>query len=169
MKLVLLMAMSLDGRTALHPAHFPDWTEKADKRLFVEVTRRAGVVIMGSRTYDTIGRPLPGRKNVILTRDPARVSHQDNLLFTSRAPREILDTLAAEGHAEAVLAGGATVNTLFAREDLIDEMIVTIAPRLFGQGLSLFEPGVEMSLRLLSVDRLGEQMVQLRYARTGAR
>lgn len=28
-------------------------------------------VVMGRRTWDSIGRPLPGRRNVVLTRDPA--------------------------------------------------------------------------------------------------
>jgi dihydrofolate reductase len=30
--------------------------------MFKELTIKAGVLIMGSKTYDTIGKPLPGRK-----------------------------------------------------------------------------------------------------------
>ena len=29
-----------------------------------------GCLVMGRRTYESIGRPLPGRHNVVLTRDP---------------------------------------------------------------------------------------------------
>ncbi len=29
------------------------------------------VLVMGRRTYDSIGRPLPGRTTVVVTRDPA--------------------------------------------------------------------------------------------------
>jgi dihydrofolate reductase len=28
-------------------------------------------VVMGRRTWDSIGRPLPGRRNIVITRDPA--------------------------------------------------------------------------------------------------
>jgi dihydrofolate reductase len=28
-------------------------------------------VVMGRRTYESIGSPLPGRRNIVLTRDPA--------------------------------------------------------------------------------------------------
>ena len=74
MKLILVMALTVDGKIGKDDAHFPDWTGSEDKKMFKAVTRRAGVVIMGSKTYDTIGKPLPGRKNVILTRNPHRLS-----------------------------------------------------------------------------------------------
>lgn len=62
MKVTLLMAMTLDGKIGKSHDHFPDWTGKADKTLFVRLTKKAGVIIMGSKTFDTIGRPLPNRK-----------------------------------------------------------------------------------------------------------
>ena len=65
MKVILLMAITLDGRTGKDEMHFVDWTEQEDKKIFVQITRRTGVIIMGSRTFDTIGGPLPKRKNVI--------------------------------------------------------------------------------------------------------
>ncbi len=143
MKLTMLMAMTLDGKIGKNPDHFPDWTGKADKKLFVELTRKAGVVIMGSKTFDTIGIPLPGRKNIILTRDKSRKSEWDNLLFTDASPKEIVANLEKEGFSEAILAGGAKINSLFAEENLIDEIIVTISPKIFGTGMSLFSSEIQ--------------------------
>lgn len=163
MKVILLMAITLDGKIGKTPDHFPDWTGTEDKRLFVSITRRAGVVIMGSRTYDTIGMPLPGRKNVVLTRDKRRASQWDNLWFTGASPQEILDALEREGYREAVLAGGALVNSLFAEAGLIDEIIVTISPTIFGYGLSLFTQEIAMDLKLMDVRRLGTDLVCLEY------
>ena len=82
MKVIVLMALTLDGRIGKSRDHFPDWTGKADKRLFVTLTKRAGALIMGSRTFDTIGTPLPGRKNIVMTRNRDRKS-----LFQSYARR----------------------------------------------------------------------------------
>lgn len=163
MKIILLMAMTLDGMIAKRGDHFPDWTGKADKRFFAEMSRRAGAVIMGSRTYDTIGNPLPGRLNIVMTRRPSRRSGGRNLIFTAQSPRDIVHRLEAEGFTEAVLAGGATVNTLFARAGLIDEIVVTISPKTFGTGISLFSDAVELDLTLLKTHRLDAGAIVLTY------
>lgn len=163
MKVTVLMAMTLDGKIGRSPDHFPDWTGAADKKLFVELSRRAGVVIMGSKTYDTIGRPLPGRKNIVMTRDATRASEWENLEFTQAAPSEILSKLDGEGYDEVILAGGAMVNSLFAEAGLIDEIIVTISPKIFGYGISLFTEEVAMELALLAVERIDQNLVCLTY------
>ncbi len=163
MKVILLMAITLDGRTGKDSEHFVDWTEQEDKKLFVQITKRAGVIIMGSKTFDTIGTPLPGRKNIILTRNRQRKSRWDNLVFTDQQPRELLKSLEKEGFTEAVLAGGPTINTLFAREKLIDEVIVTISPLIFGYGTSLFSEEIAMELELIDVDRRGKDLVAITY------
>jgi dihydrofolate reductase len=163
MKTILLMAMTLDGRVARTMAHFPDWTEKEDKALFARISKQAGVVIMGSRTFDTLGKPLPGRKNIIITRQRARKSEWDNLVFTDRPVKEILSDLEKEGFSEAVLAGGTIINTLFAEARLIDEIMVTVSPLVFGSGLSLFENHISMEMKLLEVRRIGDNTVFLHY------
>ncbi len=163
MKTTLLMAMTLDGKIGRSPDHFPDWTGAEDKRLFVTLSRKAGVMIMGSKTFDTIGRPLPGRKTVVMTRNPNRKSEWENLEFSQEDPARILARLEEEGYTEAILAGGALVNSLFAEADLIDRIIVTVSPKIFGYGLSLFTEEIAMELRLEAVERLGRDLVCLTY------
>ena len=46
MKVILLMAMTLDGKIAKNDHHFPDWTGSADKKLFVEITKKAGEIFL---------------------------------------------------------------------------------------------------------------------------
>ena len=53
------------GRDNGLPWHLP-----ADLRHFKRLTVGKPVV-MGRRTFDSIGKPLPGRHNIVLTRDPA--------------------------------------------------------------------------------------------------
>ena len=100
MKVSLLMAITLDGKIAKYSDHLPDWTEKADKKLFVEVTKKAGVMIMGSKTYDTFNKPLPGRKNIVMTRNKDRISDHKDLLYTDEPPKKILANLKKEGFRE---------------------------------------------------------------------
>lgn len=163
MKLTMIMAMTADGKIARHNTHYPDWTGKADKRMFKEMTTAAGVIIMGSRTYATIGKPLPNRLNWVMTRHPRRYRPADNLVFSDAPPEAVLTALAARGYTAAALTGGATINSLFARARLINEMVITIIPKLFGRGVSLFTEPVHVDLELISSHRLDPTTPVLHY------
>lgn len=45
------------------------WHLSADLKYFKSTTM-GHAVIMGRKTYESIGRPLPGRRNIVVTRDP---------------------------------------------------------------------------------------------------
>jgi dihydrofolate reductase len=61
-------------------------------------------LIMGRRTYASIGRPLKGRTSIVLTRDP---TFQQDGVLTARTPEE---ALALAGDApEVIIFGGAEV------------------------------------------------------------
>ncbi len=67
MKIVLLAAMSENrviGRENRIPWHLP-----ADLRRF-KATTTGHHLIMGRRTFESIGKPLPGRTSIVLTRRP---------------------------------------------------------------------------------------------------
>jgi dihydrofolate reductase len=53
------------GRDNQLPWNLPD-----DLRFFRETTK-GGRLIMGRKTFASIGRPLPGRETVVLSRDPS--------------------------------------------------------------------------------------------------
>ncbi len=66
MKLALIWAMARNrtiGRNNALPWYLP-----ADLKYFKRVTL-GKPVIMGRKTWDSIGRPLPGRTNIVITRD----------------------------------------------------------------------------------------------------
>ncbi len=163
MKLILLMAMTIDGKIARDNDHFPDWTGKADKRMFKQITMESGVIIMGARTFKAIGRALPGRLNVVMTRHPERYQSSDNLEFTADAPDIILKNLSDRGYETAILTGGATINSLFASDRLIDEMIVTVTPIMFGHGLSMFAKPMDQAMELIKTHEIEPGFIVLHY------
>jgi dihydrofolate reductase len=68
MKLSLIVAVSRNGVIGVDnqlPWHLPE-----DLKYFKSVTM-GKPLIMGRKTYDSIGRPLPGRTNIVITRDPS--------------------------------------------------------------------------------------------------
>ena len=163
MKIILLMATTADGKIARDDSHFPDWTSKADKQMFKTMSQKAGVVIMGSRTYQTIGKPLPNRLNVVMTRHPHRFQPQSNLVFFSDTPDHLVEWLKSRGYQTAILAGGATINSIFLNYQLIDEMIISVIPIVFGQGISLFSEPTDASLSLVDYRMIGHNIIVLRY------
>ncbi|MBC7384774.1 MAG: dihydrofolate reductase [Cryobacterium sp.] len=66
----LIAAVSLNGVIGLGGSM--PWDLPEDLKRFREVTYGAPVV-MGRKTYESIGRLLPGRKNVIISRDQTRL------------------------------------------------------------------------------------------------
>jgi dihydrofolate reductase len=164
MRVLLLAALTADGKIARHADELTTWTSRADKRLFARTSREAGVVIMGRRTFDTLPEPLPGRLHVVLTHQPQE-STTDQVEYCHDAPTDIVERLASRGYASAVLAGGAQTFRAFLAANLVDELWLTVEPIVFGHGLTLLgdEPQ-HQRLRLLESRSLGNDAVLLRYA-----
>lgn len=68
MKLAMIMAM--DRNKLIGKAGGLPWHISADLQYFKRVTM-GKPVIMGRKTYESIGRPLPGRLNIVVTRNSA--------------------------------------------------------------------------------------------------
>lgn len=163
MKVILLMAVTVDGMIARDSMQLVDWTGNADKKYFVQVTKQTGAMIMGSRTFDTIGKILPGRKNIVMTRDKKRISTDKDLFFTDQNPAEIVNDLEKQGFESVALIGGSVANTLFIKENLISEVHVTIVPRIFGKGLALFDETMDIHLELMDVEKINQTHILLKY------
>lgn len=92
------------------------WHLSADLKYF-KATTMGHAVIMGRKTYESIGRPLPGRRNIIVTRDTNYVV--DPVLLENLKPGtsvEIytsLDAALETAPADAFVIGGAQIYNLF--------------------------------------------------------
>lgn len=106
MRVTLVVAMDRDrligaGRGLPWP-HLP-----ADMRHFRETTM-GHPVIMGRLTWETLARrPLPGRRNVVLTRDPAYAAQGATVAASLDAALHV-----CAGYDEAMVIGGAQVYAL---------------------------------------------------------
>jgi dihydrofolate reductase len=156
----IVVTVSADGFIARNHNELADWSSKADKKLFVELTKRAGVMIMGSATYKTIGKALPGRRNIVYTHG---VIEQDGIETTSEAPADLLKRLEEEGCTEVSICGGATVYDLFLRAGLVTDIYLTISPLLFGAGVSFLNDTLDVALALKESRLLDENSILLHY------
>lgn len=165
MKIVMIMAVTADGKIAKDSGHFPDWTSREDKKFFARESKKAGAVIMGGKTFDTFPAPLKDRLNAIVTIDkgykdiPGKVK-----VYYKKSPKFIKKDLARLGYKRAILGGGAFINGLFLKNKLVDEMIIIVAPKFFGEGLCLTEGfDFDYNLKLLDTCKINNDSVLLHY------
>jgi dihydrofolate reductase len=101
-QLSLIWAMDenrLIGNNNALPWHLP-----ADLAFFKRTTMEKPI-IMGRKTYDAIGRPLPGRQNIIITRDTAYTAKGCDI---ANSIDEAM-SLVPEEVQEVMLIGGASL------------------------------------------------------------
>lgn len=157
-----MMAMTVDGKIAKNSNHFPDWTSKEDKKMFAKISKKHKVVIMGEKTFDTFPAPLKERLNVVFTlkKNPPKMK---GVKWVSGDISNVLQELKKKGYKSALLGGGAYLNSSFLEKKLIDEIIITIEPKIFGQGLSLFQKDFNLNLKLLNIKKINSDSVVLKY------
>ena len=107
-------AIGKDGKL---PWHYP-----ADLKFFKETTT-GNAVVMGFHTWEAIGKPLPKRLNIVLSRSETLENRADVLLLRSKA--EVL-ALANYLKGDLFIIGGAKTYQNFA--EVIEKWIVTEIP-----------------------------------------
>lgn len=160
MKAFIIAALTADGFIAKNSAHTPmEWTSREDKKFFADRTKQAGVVVFGQNTFETIGKPLPGRHTVVYSRDRA----YEGVQVTQKDPKALLEELEAAGHKEVAVCGGSTIYTMFMEAGVVDTLYLTIEPILFGKGMTLFNKELDRKLIFRSMQKLGENTLLLEY------
>jgi dihydrofolate reductase len=104
MTVTILAAIARNGVIGVDgglPWHLPD-----ELALFKELTL-GHVLVMGRRTYESVGRPLPGRTTIVVTRRPDWEPGVDGVLRAASV-EEALE-VACEIDDEVFVVGGAEV------------------------------------------------------------
>jgi len=109
MTLSLVVAVADNGVIGLNnsmPWHLPD-----DLRYFKQTTIGKAVV-MGRKTYDSLGRPLPQRHNVVLTRSQSwtpAADHADHITIAYSLPHALDLCRQHDPGQEVMIIGGADI------------------------------------------------------------
>ena len=129
MRVSLVVAMSAD-RLIGQGGGLP-WRLPADLRHFKSITM-GKPILMGRKTHESIGKPLPGRENIVLTRDRSFRAEG------CRVVHSIEEALAAAGaNDELMVIGGAEIYRAFL--DRADRMYMTLVEGEF-RGDTHFPP-----------------------------
>lgn len=103
MRVAMIAALSRNrviGRDNALPWHLPE-----DLKYFKRVTM-GKPLLMGRKTYESIGRALPGRTNIVLTRQSAFAAPG---IVVVADPHQALELARAEGAEELMVIGGEEI------------------------------------------------------------
>ena len=147
MKNIVYIATSLDGYIAdkndgldwLQSIPNPDnldfgWSKFMDS---------IDAVVMGRTTFEKVcsfNCPWPYSKPVFVLSNFLKTipkEYEDKVELINGPLSNILKTIHQKGYLSLYIDGGTTINN-FLKEDLIDEIIITIIPILLGEGIPLF-------------------------------
>lgn len=157
----LIMASSLDGKIAKNKNHFANWTSKEDKQVFIQTSKDFGMIMMGYNTFKTFPKPLKDRLNVVFSENIEE--NIEGVKWVKGEPEKVLEELEKMGFKKALLGGGTGLNTLFLQKKLINEIILTVEPKIFGSGLSLFNDDFDINLELLELKKINQNSYLARY------
>jgi dihydrofolate reductase len=126
MSLTLIVATDREGGIGIEN-RLP-WRLPEDLAHFKRVTT-GHAVIMGRKTFESIGRPLPNRRNIVITRNPGWTHDGVEVAPSPEAAVALLAQPGAAPDAQAFLIGGAEI---FRQAlPLCSCLIVTQIDRLF--------------------------------------
>lgn len=130
----LTIVVAIDAQGGIGIRNTLPWRLPEDLAFFKRTTS-GHPIIMGRKTFDSIGRPLPNRRNIVVTRNPDW-RHEGVDAATSLAAG-----IALAGDGEAFIIGGAQI---FAEAlPIVDRMIVTRIDKNFE--CDTFFPAVDWS------------------------
>jgi dihydrofolate reductase len=163
MKTILVFVSTLDGKITKWGN--PDvrlWSSQSDKQYFNKLWNDTRLIVMGSNTYNVKPvRPSSKHHFVVMTRHPSDYSGAERvgqLEFSDESPEKLFDRFEKEGHKLILIVGGAMVATAFLKQKLIDELWLTIEPKIFGSGGNfVVEDKLDINLQLLGSERVNEQ------------
>lgn len=169
-KTILYIACSIDGYIAKpnDDLQFLSAFEKEGEdygyNAFVD---SVDTVIMGRRTYDWVmarvaAFPNAHKKTYIISR--RKTGTEGNVSFYNGSLSTLVSSLKLQEGKNIFIDGGAEIVNELLKEQLIDDMIVSIIPVLLGDGIRLFKDGrPEQKSELISVQNYDTGLLQLHY------
>ncbi|MEK7177457.1 MAG: dihydrofolate reductase [Patescibacteria group bacterium] len=174
MKVTMVMLSSADGKTTKgDESNIYTWTSVEDQKYFFSLIEKHNLILMGRSTYEAVRSRIKLQKKklrIVLTHNPKKYLKQsvkDILEFTDEKPQDLINRLSKKGYKKMLLVGGSIVNGLFLKYNLVNELYLTIEPKIFGSGKSIVEGQLlDRSLRLISVkkmNKIGTLLLKYKY------
>jgi dihydrofolate reductase len=172
--LSIYIATSLDGYIAKpnDDLSFLKLVEKEGEDYgYAKFTATIDTIILGRKTYDWVLNKIGashydnGERNVYVITRTGKPGIGKTTFYTGDLT-ELVQQLKSGNGKNIYCDGGAEIINELLKNDLIDEMIISIIPVLVGNGTRLFQDGrPEQQLELVHTKTFETGLVQLHYKR----
>jgi dihydrofolate reductase len=168
MKIALIANIAANGKVLLSENTSYQAPQEA-MALFMNVAARAGNLVIGRKTFDMLQRVLGDTKNAfpgieLVLISAAGIETNDYKVVPS--PQEAINYLAEKGSSEIAIGGGTATYNAFLEKDWITDVYFNIHPVIIGHGGVLgTDNELTTKFKLVSQEKLGEQIVQLHLTR----
>lgn len=177
---------TVDGKTAVKAEGYWPIGSKKDYQVLLELRGYADALIhganlareFGTQTLESLSkedfkklREKLGRNSdlpyYIVTKKPNLYSRLTGGNIIAGDLQEVLDDLKKQGYENVLVEGGPTLLGSFLKENLLDEIFLTIAPKIYGTENSktstlvegvFFSPQQIKKLKLVSLKKLGNEI-----------
>lgn len=131
------------------------WHIPEDMRRFRLLTQ-GHVVIMGQKTYESIGRALPNRMNIVMTQDEC---FQAEGCVVARSVEDVMQVIEKDGHGEVFVIGGGMIYTLFL--PFVERLYLTLVDAEFDA--DVFFPEYEAMFTLVRDEPCSDENFSYRF------
>jgi len=138
--MILSIISAIGKNNEIGKGNYLLWDLPADMKHFRETTK-GHTVIMGQKTFESIGRPLPNRRNIILTLDKTFKREDAEVVYSIEELLSLLEKTENKD-SECFVIGGGQIYRLFL--DRADKLYITHVDESFPDADTLF-PVIDMT------------------------
>ena len=162
MKTILIFVSTLDGKiTKWGNPDVKLWSSHQDQDYYKKIWNESQLIVMGSNTFNAGSFPSPNPQLIIMTGHPDKYKSlkiSGQIEFTNESPNELTARFISKGHQQMLVVGGPHIATSFLKEQLIDELWLTLEPKIFGIGSNFAtDVKLDIDLCLIHCDRVNKQ------------
>lgn len=104
-RLIVSLIAAMDRRRGIGIGNQLPWRLSADLKRFRQLTMGHHIIV-GRKTFESIGKPLPGRQMIVVTRD---LDFQPEGCLICHSPQSAIELARARGETEVFVCGGAEI------------------------------------------------------------
>jgi dihydrofolate reductase len=117
---IISIIAAMDRKRGIGVDNKLPWRLSADLKRFRELTMGHHIIV-GRKTFESIGRPLPGRRMIVVTRD---VNYKAEGCDIAHSVEDAINLARERGESEVFICGGSEI---YARSiEIVDRMYLTL-------------------------------------------
>ena len=150
MKVCIISAM--DPKRSIGRDNSLMWSIPKDMSFFRKITM-GNVVVMGRKTYESIGGSLKGRENVVLTKDKTR---KIDGVVVLHSVDELLERYQNELERTIFIIGGAQIYRVILELSVVDEMYISHIKKEYPNADAFFPKFIKEEWTLKEIENYEE-------------